>query len=244
MNARYLALEAKRTLRNAKFLVFTIGLPTVLFLFYANMMGDGRTETGVSAAALILCNMAAYGGMSAAVMSGVRVASERALGWHRQLRLTPLSGQGYLVVKGGLGLLTAVPGLVLISVVAAFAADVHLSAGQWAQLLVGVWLALIPFALLGLFLGHVGSAESSPVISGGVLVLLGMFGGLFIPAQAMPGWLAGVAKALPTYWLSRVGQSVVEQGVVGVEAVLVLLGWTVVLGLLVARWYVRDSARA
>ncbi len=54
---------------------------------------------GVSVAAYIMVSMAMYGTMMSATQTGASVAVERAQGWSRQLRLTPLNPVANVVVK-------------------------------------------------------------------------------------------------------------------------------------------------
>ncbi len=50
-------------------------------------------------AAYILVSMALYGAALTAAAGGSMVAMERAMGWSRQLRLTPLNPVVYIVMK-------------------------------------------------------------------------------------------------------------------------------------------------
>ena len=46
-----------------------------------------------------MVGLVAFGTMNAVLGSGARIASERQVGWNRQLRLTPLSTRTYFRVK-------------------------------------------------------------------------------------------------------------------------------------------------
>lgn len=245
MSISYLILETRRALRNPRTLIFTFGFPVALYLLYCGMYGDQPLGGGtqLSAKSYLMVSMAAYGAFMAAMSSGGRTALERASGWQRQLRLTPLSPGGYLLAKGIAGMLAALPPIVLVSLIGGLVEGVDLPVAGWAQVVFGVWLATIPFAVLGLLVGQVATADSLQPITMTVMLLLAFIGGIFIPTQIFPQWLQDVAQALPSYWLAEVGHGALFGNTRTGTAILVLASYTVVLGFAVIRRYRRDSAR-
>ncbi|TDV54155.1 ABC transporter permease [Actinophytocola oryzae] len=241
MSFTYLILEVRRAMRNGRFLVFSIAFPVLLFLLYVGIFADGdKAVVGI-----LMVNMTAFGALSASLFAGGRVALERQLGWQRQLRLTPLSGSGYLAAKGITGMMLAIPAVVLVPLIGAVAEGVSLDAAGWLRVTVGIWLAVIPFALIGLFVGQIGTPESMQPIMSITMMAMSLLGGIFIPIDTMPGWLTTISHLLPSYWLGQVGRGAVTSSLsvdLG-QAVLVLAGWTLVLGFAVIRRYRRDSAR-
>lgn len=243
MTSRYLLLEARRAHRNKRFLMFTVAMPLVLFLVYVQLYGTGRVD-GVDTTAYLMVSMAAFGAMSAAMSAGSRISVERQTGWNRQLRLTPLRPVSYLVAKGALAMLVAVPAIVLVYAAGRLVEHVHLTPGQWLASAVGVWLALVPFAALGLLIGYAATPDSSGAIFSGVSVILSLFGGIFVPVEVMPDAMAKVAQVLPSYWLGIIGRGPLGTGGFEWQAVPIMLGWAVVLAVVVARRYRVDTARA
>jgi ABC-2 type transport system permease protein len=241
MSVTYLLLEVRRAMRNGRFLIFSIAFPVLLFLLYVGIFAHGDKEI----IGVLMVNMTAFGALTASMFAGGRVALERALGWQRQLRLTPLSGPGYLAGKGLTAMLLAVPAVVLVPAIGAVVEGVSLDAGGWLRVTIGIWLAVIPFALIGLFIGQIGTPESMQPIMSITMMTMSLLGGIFIPIDGMPDWLSKIAHVLPSYWLGQVGRGAVtsELSVNLSQAVLVLAGWTLVLGFGVVRRYRRDSAR-
>ncbi len=236
MNVRFLALELRRAVRNGRYLVFTVVLPSVMLLLFVNLYGGlGQTfPNGVPVVTSLMMNMALLGVMSGPLATGARIAVERGSGWQRQLRLTPLTGTGYVVTKGLLGLLVALPAILLVSVVGV-ALGVRLDAGQWPAVLLALWLGAVPFVLLGIVVGLVATPDGMQAITGVASLLLGLLGGIWIPADVAPEWLRAVMEALPTYWAKQLAQApLVSDPPVG-HALLVLGAWVLVLGLVAAR---------
>jgi ABC-2 type transport system permease protein len=240
MSVKFLALEIRRVLRSPRFLIFTAFFPVLLFLLYVGIFAHQPDEKTT-----FMVSMTAFGAMAAALFTGTRVALERQAGWQRQLRLTPLSGSGYLAAKAATGMTLALAPVILVPVMGAVAEGVSLDAGGWMRATLGVWLAAIPFALIGLLLGQIGTADSVQPLTQLVMLPMALVGGIFIPVQAMPQWLLSIANVLPSYWMGEIGRGAANLGSstsLGKD-VLVLAAWTLVLSLAVVRRYRKDSAR-
>jgi ABC-2 type transport system permease protein len=244
MRTAYLGLEAKRALRNPRFLMFTMVFPVVIFLIDVGAFGRGNVPgSTVRYAAYLMVSMSAFGAFMAAMNTGARTATERSAGWQRQLRLTPLRPTGYLMAKGAVGTLVALPPILLVAIVGVLFEHVRLSPGGWVQVILGVWVATIPFAVLGLLVGQLATAETMQVFTSGLMIVLGFLGGILIPTTVFPNWMADIARVLPSYWLADIGHGALLGDTDVTRAVLWLAGWTVVLAIAVVRRYRRDSAR-
>ena len=244
MRTAYLGLEAKRALRNPRFLMFTMVFPVVIFIIDVSAFGHGDVPgSTVTYAAYLMVSMSAFGAFMAAMNTGARTAVERSAGWQRQLRLTPLRPMGYLVAKGAVGTLVALPPILLVALVGVLFEHVRLAPGGWVQVILGVWIATIPFAVLGLLVGQLATAETMQVFTSGLMIVLGFLGGILIPVQVFPQWLSNISQVLPSYWLAQVGQGALYGNTDTGKAIIWLAGWTVVFAFLVVRRYQRDSAR-
>ncbi|MEU8633500.1 ABC transporter permease [Amycolatopsis sp. NPDC048633] len=245
MNAAYLLTEIRRNFRAPRFLIFVIAFPVLMFLLQAEVFVKADAPDHAAFAAVVMINMMTFGTFAAANTSGARLALERALGWQRQLRLTPLTGTGYLAGKGISGMLVGLPALILVPVLAVVAEGVHLDAAGWVRIFAGIFLGTIPLVLLGLLIGQFGTPDSMQPINMLVTLGMGFLGGLWIPIETMPTWMHDVAQIMPTYWVLQLARPAVTTDMVVSlpSAVAVLAGWTVVLGALVIRRYRKDSAR-
>ncbi|WIX84276.1 ABC transporter permease [Amycolatopsis sp. DG1A-15b] len=245
MNATYLFTEIRRNFRAPRFLVFVIVFPVLMFLLQANVFTKTSDPDHAKIAAIIMINMMTFGTFAAANTSGGRLALERALGWQRQLRLTPLTGFGYLGGKALSGMLVGLPALVLVPLLAVTVESVHVDAAGWVRIFLGVFLGTLPLVLLGLLIGQFGTPDSMQPISMIVTLGMGFLGGLWIPLETMPSWMHDVAQIMPTYWVLQVVRPAVTTDMVVSlpQAAGVLAAWTVVLGALVIRRYRKDSAR-
>jgi len=241
----YLLTEIRRNFRAPRFLIFVIAFPVLMFLLQANVFTKADAPDHVQIAAVLMVNMMTFGTFAAAMTSGARLALERAIGWQRQLRLTPLTGVGYLGGKALSGMLVGLPALLLVPIVGVLVEGVHLDAAGWMRIIVGIWLGTIPLVLLGLLIGQFGTPESMQPINMLVMMGMGFLGGLWIPIEGMPGWMHNIAEVMPTYWVLQVVRPVVaDDSIVSLPTAMgVLAAWTAVLGALVIRRYRKDSAR-
>src|SRR6266496_2270677 len=93
-------LELRRMMRNRRTVIFTLVLPAVFFLLFGtNANTRHETVGGGNVTGYIMVSMAVYGAMLATTSGGAMVSIERAAGWSRQLRLTPLKPAAYVAMK-------------------------------------------------------------------------------------------------------------------------------------------------
>ena len=191
-----------------------------------------------------MVSMASFGCIGAAINTGARIAIERQTGWNRQLRLTALPAQ-LLPDRQGRGVHAGHPACVDPGVHRRRdrRERVASSAIEWLGTGLAVWLGLIPFAVLGLVIGFAGTVDTVQPISMITYLGLSILGGLWFPVEQFPAFLQDVAKITPSYWLADLGRSVLAGDGVPMTAVLVLAGWTVVLGVLGAFAYSRSGKK-
>jgi ABC-2 type transport system permease protein len=246
MSARvaYLRFELIRTLRNRRVLIFSLAFPIVLYLLIAtpNKNEHSVGGTGISAPLYFMIGLAAFGTMNAMLSSGARIAAERSVGWNRQLRITPLSAREYFRAKVATSYLLA--GVSLIALYAAGAAlGVSLPADRWAGMTWLILIGLVPFAAMGIWLGHMLTADSVGPAIGGTTALFAFLGGTWFPITGS-GFIATVAKQLPSYWVvqaSRAGLGYKQPW--GAHGWAVIIAWSGVLIVPARRAYQRDTKR-
>lgn len=237
----YLRFEILRTLRNRRFLLFSLVFPLVLFYAVA---GPNRhlLIQGIPFPVYYMTGMMAWGTMVAVISSGSRIAQERQVGWTRQMRITPLTTRAYFSAKVLAGYLMAIFSIAAMSA-AGLSIGVHLDASQWATMILLILIGLIPFAILGILLGHLLPVDSLGPAIGGITSVLALLGGAYGPLISS-GFLFQVIKCIPSYWLVQAGKSALgESGWWPPEAWIVIGVWTVVLMRLSARVYARDTKR-
>lgn len=239
--ATYTRFELLRTFRNVRFMVFSLIFPLVLYVLIA---GSGRHDKilGIPLPLYFMAGMTAFGTMMAIVSTGGRIAAERQIGWNRQLRLTPLRPGTYLVTKVLSGYALAALSILVISV-AGVSMGVHLSAGHWVLLVALILIGLVPFAGLGIAIGHLVSVDSLGPLMGGVTSILAMLGGAWGPLGSSTSVLRKVSEAMPSYWLVQAGKTALGGGVWPAKGWIVWAIWSLAFARLALWAYRRDTKK-
>jgi ABC-2 type transport system permease protein len=244
MNAlAYTRYELLRTLRNRRFFVLSLGFPLVLYFLIAGPQRHDHNlaGTGLFAPLYYMIGMVSFGTMSGMLSSGARIAAERAVGWNRQLRISPLSTRSYLRAKVLTSYMMALLTIAVLYVSGA-ALGVSLSAGEWLHMTVLILICLVPFAALGIAIGHMLTPDSIGPAMGGGVALLAFLGGTWFPIPAH-GFLHDVGQLLPSYWLVQASHVVLSGHPWPSKAWVVLAAWTMILALVARRAYRNDTGR-
>lgn len=229
--------EARTILSNGEQLLVTVILPVLVLVALA------RTDAvALATGDAARIDVVAPGVLALAVMStsftsqAIATAFDRRNGVLRLLATTPLGRGGLLAGK-----------VVAVAAVEA----VQLAVIGTTALLLG-WRpepAGIPLALLALVLGTAAftslallaagtlRAEAVLAVANLALLVLGVAGGLVIPAEQLPGPLPRLAVLLPSGALGEALRSSLLDAALPVGSVAVLVGWTVVLAWCARRWF-------
>lgn len=244
MGLSYTLISTRSTFRNTSFVLFTLALPLVMYLLFNNLYGgDKSVQNGITTSSYLMVSMAAYGGMGAAINAGARVAIERQTGWNRQLRLSALSPRAYLVSKSAVSLVVALPAIILVFLAGALIGHVRMPVAIWCGAGLGIWLAMIPFAVAGLVIGSVARGEAVQPITTLIYLAMSILGGLWFPIDQLSSGLQALAKGLPSYWVGQTGRTVLGRLPLPAGGILVLAGWTVGLGLIGVLAYRRSGRK-
>jgi ABC-2 type transport system permease protein len=239
----YTRYELLRTFRNRRFFLLSLGFPLILYFVIAgpNRHVHDFSGTGVSLPLYFMVGLASFGTMSAMLSSGARIAAERAVGWNRQLRITPLSPRAYfrakVVTAYAMALLS-----ILVLYLAGTSLGVSLAASDWLKMTGLMLVGLIPFAALGIALGHMLTPDSIGPAMGGGVSLFALLGGTWFPL-GNHGFLHDLAQYIPSYWLVQASHVSIGGKAWTGMAWLVIAAWTAVFSAVALRAYRRDTAR-
>jgi ABC-2 type transport system permease protein len=240
----YVRYETLRSIRNKRFLFFSLVFPVTLYVLSVSGNRDTKdfASTGIPFSVYYMSGMIAWGAMSAVLAGGARIAAERSVGWVRQLKISPLSTKVYFGTKVVTGYLVAGVTIVALALVAS-SFGVRLSWESWLRMVLLVLIGLIPFAAIGVWLGHLLTIESMGPALGGITALFALLGGAFGPLGGETGWFRELSELLPSYWLVQAGHSAFTGEWWPPKAWVVLAVWTAVFVVLAQRAYQRDTLR-
>jgi ABC-2 type transport system permease protein len=217
-------------------------------IFYLLFLGDhpaGKVVDGtVPWRVYLMVAMCSFGALVAALNAGgTRLSMERASGWARQLRITPIPAWSYVCTKVVASMLVVLPVIVLVEVTGAGFGDVRLAATTWVGLTVLLWATSLPFAVLGVFIGFLVTTEAAFPVVTGLMFVIGYFGGLFSPVDRMPGSLQFIAHLMPSYHHDALALAALDGHTLALSHWLVLAGYVAVLGLAIAWKHRVEEAR-
>ncbi|WP_425956675.1 ABC transporter permease [Xylanimonas sp. McL0601] len=242
VNTRYLRIELRRLVRNRRAMFFSLLMPPVFFLIFGTASAYRTTMVGPHAnvTAYVAVSMALYGAMLASVSGGASVSVERAQGWTRQLRLTPLRPAAYVVTKLGGALALGAVSIAVTLTIGAFS-HAQMSAAAWVGCALLAWAGSVVFAAFGLFMGYLLPTENVMQVLGPVTALLAFAGGLFVPLDK-GSLFYDIAQFTPTYGLAQLVRWPLG-GDFSWVAVVNVVAWAVVFGVGAAWRFRRDTAR-
>jgi ABC-2 type transport system permease protein len=207
VNPTVLVLEVRRLLRNRRTVIFALVVPPLFFLLFGLNKAYAYQSAGHgNVSAFIMISMALYGAVLATTSGGAMVSIERAQGWSRQLRLTPLSPAGYIVIKMLTAMVLGAAAVTAVYVVATLTGVPTMKPGYaylWIVTPLCVWVGSLVFAAFGLFLGYLLPTENVMQYLGFALMLFAFGGGLFIPLRQFPHAIRVLAHYTPLYGLNQ-----------------------------------------
>ena len=212
--------EINRLRRNRRYLLFTVGLPVILYLIVAK---QGNKAYGVEFTAYYMVAMATFGSFAGALNgNSIRIAEERKVGWIRQLRLTPLPANAYVIAKILTSMATTIPSIVIVLLLGRFYGGVHLAAWQWIVIAVIIWLGSTIFAALAVAIGYRFPPDQVQPITLLVYFAFLALGGVWFP---LGGTLQKIGEGTPTYAAIKISTDVVHGVSVPVGLPIALVAW-------------------
>jgi ABC-2 type transport system permease protein len=203
-NLTALKLEVRRLLRNRRTVIITIVFPVFFFLIFGLNKGYAYDKAGHgNIAAFVMISLALYGAVFAATSGGALVSIERAQGWSRQLRLTPLAPAAYIGMKVITALILGAGSIAVVYITGALTHKASMPVYLWLVTALCVWVGSLLFAAFGLFMGYLLPTENVMQLMSLMLTLLSFAGGLFIPLSQFPHVVQDIAKFTPLYGLNQ-----------------------------------------
>jgi len=159
-------------------------------------------------------------------------------GWIKQLRLTPLPANAYVVAKVLTSMVTTVPSILIVFLLGSFYGHVQMPIWKWVACAVAIWIGTLIFAALAVAVGYKLNPDSVQPVTIVVFFAFSIFGGLWFP---LSGALAKFGEFTPTYQIVKISTDVIAQGSVALVNVIGLVVWFAIFAVL-ATFAVRSTA--
>ncbi|HEY4451777.1 MAG TPA: ABC transporter permease [Solirubrobacteraceae bacterium] len=234
----YARYELLRTFRNRRFWFFSLGFPLIFFWLIASPQRNRVLQgTGLTYAAYYMVSLASFGTM---ISTGARIAGERQVGWTRQLRISPLSARAYFRAKVLTGYTMALLSLLLLYVSGAVL-GVQLPAGRWLAMTGLIVVGLLPFAALGVLVGHLVNTDAVGPLIGGLVSILAFLSGTWFAITS--GFLHAFGQFLPSWWLVQARNVALDGHGWSARGWVTVAAWTAILAAAAVWAYRRDTGR-
>jgi ABC-2 type transport system permease protein len=244
LNGTVLALEVRRLLRNRRTVIFALIMPVVFFLLFGlNKQYANQSAGHGNVSAFVMISMALYGAVLATTSGGAMVSIERAAGWSRQLRLTPLSPTAYISIKMLTSLVLGLGSVLAVYIVGMLTHKPSMPGYLWFVTGLCVWIGSLVFAAFGLFMGYLLPTENVMQFLGFALMIFSFGGGLFIPLSQYPHVLQTLAKFTPLYGLNQLVHAPLLGGAVQVSWAANAIAWLVIFAGGAVWRFRKDTAR-
>jgi ABC-2 type transport system permease protein len=197
--------EIMRLRRNRRYMLTTLAIPIALYLAIGK--SAKATVYGVDFGAYYMVAMATFGSFSGALTgNAIRIATERKEGWIRQLRLTPLPANSYVLAKLAASMAITVPSVVIVLLLGRFYGGVHLPGWEWIAIAAIVWLGAMLFTALAVAIGYRYQPDQVQPIAMMIYFLFLILGGVLFP---LGGALKNVAAWTPTGEAMKIATNVI-----------------------------------
>jgi ABC-2 type transport system permease protein len=214
-NRRVVALESRceilKHLRTPSFIIPTLTFPILFYLFFGVAMGSRGVGGGASLGVYLIATYGAFGVIGAALSSfGVSLALERGQGLLQLKQATPMPLFAYILAK--LASAIVFSSMVTLSLFAVGTAlgGARLDAQQLAMLFATLVAGTVPFALLGLTVGYIVSADAAIAVVNLLYLPMGFLSGLWIPIDFLPNTVKQIATFLPAFHFGQLALSVID----------------------------------
>lgn len=227
------------TMRDRSVMFFNYAFPLMFFFIFAELFQAQQGGYIVQVVNMVMVIGVLGSGLFGA---GMRAVSEREANILRRFKVAPISASPILTASLVVGLITYLPGVLLIVALAHF-----LYGMPWPErlpsFLVFVSLGLVAFRGIGVIVASVVNSMQESQILIQILYLPMLFlSGATIPVEALPVWVQVVAQFLPSTYLFNGMQAILEgretlaQNSAAAGALLLTAVAGTLLGVVLFRW--------
>jgi ABC-2 type transport system permease protein len=205
---RVLAVEVdeglRAVVREPVALFFSVVMPVGFYVLFAGLYGGFTSPQGVPVAASMVATYGTFAVVSVMLTNpGVSVADDRTRGWLRVKKVSAAPIGTTIAAKVVAALPYALFAVVAISAASLVIAGPVLGFGTWLRIVGVLLVGSLPFALLSLAVGFVAPSSAAVAILNAVLFPMTIASGLWVPLDAMPGFVRAAAPFLPMWHLSQ-----------------------------------------
>lgn len=230
-------MELRLLLRSGESLLVTVGIPLGLLVFFS-IVEDVLPTGGSDAVDFLVPGVLAISVMSTGLVSlAIATAFERKYGVLKLLGGSPLPRAGLLAAKALAVLVVLAAQATLVLVVAAVGLGWEPGGGVLA-VMVALVAGTATFSAIGLLVAGTLRAEGTLAVVNALFLVLLLVSGLAFDADALPGPLAAMGRALPSGALGEALRAALDDpGRLAVRPLGILLSWGALAAVVTSRTF-------
>ncbi len=224
-------------LRNPAYSVITVLMPGMIFLFIGVAATDDRESANV-----LLASFSIFALLGVAFFQfGVGLAQDRDSPWESFLRSLPATPATRFAARLMAASVFAFAAVGVVVVLAVSLTDAGMEARAWLRFGVSIMASAVPAALLGITVGYWAPPKAALPVANILYLGMAFGGGLFIPPEALPGFIDRVSTVLPTRQFGELAWAAAKGLDWPLSSWLWLAGYTIVFFVLALWGYRRDE---
>lgn len=224
---KLIEIDFKRTLRDSRYIIFIILLPSAFYLIYTQIFDSSSQMNGTTWSKYSMVSLAAFGVVGNSItFLGTKLSYEKENKWYSFLKVSAIPEYLYNFSKViTLYVLSSMIIIILFCIGYLFE-NVRLSLSQWIGIFFVLNLGSIVFASLALIIGCLKTAAQP--VGTMIYLILSFIGGLWMPVDAMPDLMQQVAKLTPTYHYAKMAWDILGQKDFHLDNLLFLIVYTAI----------------
>jgi len=200
----------KTLVRTPRVLVFSVLFPVLLLVMFNSIFTSGTNSTvqfhghRFDTATYFTAGIIAYAVMTSAFSTmAVAITTRRERGELKRLRGTPVAPWTFMVAQVLRTVVTVAAMVIALLLIGRLAFDVRIPGKTAAGLVVYLVLGTATMCTLGIAITAVTPTEEvASTLAPFTAVILSFISGVFIPINALPGWLRQIGQIFPLYHLA------------------------------------------
>lgn len=204
--AAYISAAFVPLIRTPAYWMPLVVFPALLYSFF----GLPPSQSNPEIAPILLASWSAFTVIGIGFFQfGVSISQARESKWENYARTLPVGGLPRFVGQIVSALIFLTIALGLLWTVSWLATNISLTTPQYARLFASLVAGVVPFVLMGAALGYTIPARGAVPIANLLYLPLAYFGGLWMPPQMLPGFVATVSPYTPTRQLGELAWAAV-----------------------------------
>lgn len=221
-------------LRNKAFFFFDMMLPIAFYILYTKVLTNGLTPQQLKIWNKdYLISMMIYGCVLGSIITTANILlNDQTSKFNLFINLKPISKTRYYSSMAIIFISLNLIASITISLVGIFVNKIDLPFYTIFKIILANTIGTIPLIMIGIMISLAKRTELVNLLTNLIVFPMAIISGLWWPLSMMPKWLQSFGKCLPTYQLSVINKTLINQNIINSTAFLNITVWFGLLTLL------------